>query len=161
MAEVHARSGCQGRDSFVIVRPLASSLLAASLAMIGACSSRTEVAGDSARVDAAMSIDASGDAPSIDAAMAVDAPSIDARSVDAVAASDAPSIDARSPSDAALESSTNRDAGCPCPQGDACMDPGAILCAPHPDYPCASTDGWYAFCTATGWDCRFTTPPLC
>jgi hypothetical protein len=50
---------------------------------------------------------------------------------------------------------------CACPNSGTCMEPGEILCAPAPDYPCMWADGWYAECTRRGWECRFTTPAIC
>ena len=78
--------------------------------------------------------------------------------------------DAAAPTDApAPRDSSVRDArppaadasACLCPNSGTCMDEGEILCAPAPDSPCEWADGWYAECTATGWTCRFTTPPIC
>ena len=135
---------------------------------VGACSDRLGPLRNNA--DASASRDAVVlDGPMIDGT--IDAPTAtDARAaLDAIAiadatARDAPSTDAPRASDAPLSDSAtmSRDAaGCPCSRGGVCVDEGDIVCAPDPDYPCATTDGWYAVCTPTGWECRFTTPALC
>ena len=50
---------------------------------------------------------------------------------------------------------------CPCRTGTRCAAVGDIICVPAPDYPCMTSDGWYAICEPSGWTCMFTTPPIC
>jgi hypothetical protein len=109
---------------------------------------------DAARRDAGTPDASARDAGGADAAM-------DAGRVESDAGpSDAGARDAGSE---AGERDAGTDSGneCACPRSVGCASEGDIVCAPAPEYPCMTADGWYAVCTPDGWQCRFTEPPLC
>lgn len=94
-----------------------------------------------------------------DAALALDAGSIDGGK-DAGRDEDA-GRDADGGRDAGMDAGSRDSGSCPCPRSVGCASEGEIVCAPAPEYPCESSDGWYAVCTESGWECRFTLPAIC